>query len=343
MKRLIALILTGLMVLGGACLAAEWPEGRSAAQPYSQLPEVNLSETMGYIMPFPRAKVPMSRFCGLLGMYLPREDLEVGEGLVHLYEKVEGEDAPVEVCTVDFSNPDSVRIRDMTEGELRDLIWGGGTCVEMFLPKSLEFGGQNHEYFVLMDEGCFTAAGGALKSLQITSDEAWVPVIQGDYGVSGLYYLDAELPADAPEEGEDEDEELIDFELLEDGIDGEEAEDAGEELGEEDREEPEEETGDEAATGADAEAAEEAEDAPIDPSQYVVKPDPGDKVRFDLVIGGDARVAVLYSNNGSVEFDEIEFTESSPVEGTVIGDEISWGVAFYDENDYIFDSIDVSR
>ena len=42
MKRLIALVLAGLMALGGACLAAEWPQGRSAAQPYSQLPEVNL-------------------------------------------------------------------------------------------------------------------------------------------------------------------------------------------------------------------------------------------------------------------------------------------------------------
>ena len=66
MKRLIALVLAGLMVLGGACLAAEWPQGRSAAQPYSQLPEVNLSETIGYIMLFPRAKLPASRYCGVL-------------------------------------------------------------------------------------------------------------------------------------------------------------------------------------------------------------------------------------------------------------------------------------
>ena len=327
MKRLIALILAGLMALGGVSLAASWPEGRSAAQPYSRLPEVNLSETMGYIMLFPCAKLPVSRFCDILAVYLPREDIALGEGTARLYEKVEGEDKPVEVCSVDFTNTDSVVVRPMEEGELQDLMWGGGTCVEMFLPKSLELGEKAHDYFVLMDDGCFTANDGKLKSLQITSEEAWIPVIHGDYGVSGLYYIDAPLPTDGDEEEEDEIPEDI-------GIVDVDAKDA---------KAKKDEKAEEEASKQDAAEAEEGAQEAVDPSQYVIHPDPGDRVHFDLLLGGDAKLAVLYSDNGSVEFDEIEHTESGHVEGTVVGDDVQWGIAFYDANDYIFDTINIGR
>ena len=366
MKRLIALVLAGLMALGGACLAAEWPQGRSAAQPYSQLPEVNLSETIGYIMLFPRAKLPASHFCNVLAMFLPREDLELGEGMVHLYEKVEGEKEPVEVCSVDFADKDSVQIRAMNESELRDLMWGGGRVVEMKLSKSLEFGGENsHNYYVLMDPGCFTAQGGKLGSLQISGDEAWVPVIGGDYGVSGLYYIDAE-PVDPEAEEQEEQEDDEDLENLpgitdvvvepeeEEGEEGDkdagddkddkDKKDAGDAKDTADKKDKDAKDDKDAAAreaGEDGEEAAEEEGA-IDPSQYVIKPDVGDKVFFDLVIGGDAVLAVLYSDNGSVEFDAIEYTQSGPVQGTVIGEDVQWGVAFYDANDYIFDTLDFS-
>lgn len=373
MKRLIALVLACLMALGGACLAAEWPQGRSAAQPYSQLPEVNLSETIGYIMLFPRAKLPASRFCNVLAMFLPREDLELGEGMVHLYEKVEGEEEPVEVCSVDFTDKDSVQIRAMNESELRDLMWGGGRVVEMKLSKSLEFGGENsHNYYVLMDPGCFTAQGGKLGSLQISGDEAWVPVIGGDYGVSGLYYIDAE-PVDPEAEDQEEEEDLENLpgitdvvvepeeEAAEEGDkdagddkDDKDKKDAGDDKDTGDKKDKKDEKDDkddkddkDAAAKDDGETGEDGEEVteeetPIDPSQYVIKPDVGDKVFFDLVIGGDAVLAVLYSDNGSVEFDAIEYTQSGPVRGTVIGEDVQWGVAFYDANNYIFDTLDFS-
>ena len=243
MKRLIALVLAGLMVLGGASFAAEWPQGCSPAQPYSHLPEVNLSETMGYIMMFPRTKLPAARFCDVLQMYLPRTDLKLGEGTVRLYENVEGEKEPVEICKVDFTDADSVKIREMSEKELQSFMWGSGSCVQMGLSKSLEFVDKVHDYYVLMDEGCFTANEGKLKSISITSKEAWVPAIGGDYGVSGLYYVDAPLEVKAEESapltGEDaEIEELPNggIELIE--VVPEEAEE-GEEGEEEEEEEPE--------------------------------------------------------------------------------------------------------
>lgn len=292
MKRLIALVLAGMMVLGGICFAAEWPQGCSAAQPYAHLPEVNLSETMGYIMLYPRTKLPAARFCDTLRMYLPRTDLELGKGRLHLFETAEGKGKPVEVCTVNFADPDSVSIREMTEDELtRSFTWGSGSCVEVHLSKSLEFGDRTHSYYVLMDEGCFTGAEGKLKSISITNHDAWMPAIEGDYGVSGLYYTDAK-PVEKPAE----------------------------------------------EAGAEAAPAKEKKSGPI-----VVKADRGDKVCFDLVLGGDAKLAVLYSENGSVEFPEIEFTQSAAVEGTVVGDEVQWGVAFFDANGYIFDTVKVGK
>lgn len=325
MKRLIALILAGLMALGGACLAAEWPEGCSPSQPYSHLPEVNLSQTMGYIMLFPRAKLPTTRFCNALHIYLPRQDVAAGEGLLHLYEKaVDGGEA-AEVCFVDFANADSICIRPLTEKELQNLMWGEGRCIEVFLPRSLEFGDKGHDYYVLMDEGCFTAADGALKSLQITSDEAWVPVIQGDYGISGLYYLDAPPAGEGQEASAEEEpeEEVIEYQ------DYEEQSEATPEATE--TPEPTE------APTQTPEPTSAPEETPADPSEYVVRPDTGDKLYFDLVIGGDAKLAVVYSENGSVAFDGIEYDQSGPVRGTVVDDEVQWGIAFYDENDNIFD------
>ena len=46
MKKLIAILLACLM-LASVAQAAEWAEGRSAAQPYSGVPEVDLTKTMG--------------------------------------------------------------------------------------------------------------------------------------------------------------------------------------------------------------------------------------------------------------------------------------------------------
>ena len=352
MKKLIALALACLLVLGGSCLAAQWPEGRSAAQPYSHLPEVNLSETMGYIMLFPRAKLPANRFCNVLDMFLPREDLKLNEGLVHLYEKLPDAEEPVEVCTVDFSNPDSVSLRRLSDGELDQMMWGGGTCVEMVLPRSLEFGDRDHEYFVLMDEGCFTAADGKLNSLQITNDDAWMPVIHGDYGVSGMYYLDAPLPeaeADAETGSDDanggiipiddgaEEEEEAEFGIIDVVIAPEEDEEGGE------ADAKATVTPVPTDTPEPSEAPEAESEAADDPSRYVVSPDAGDKLHFDLVIGGDATLAVVYSDNGSVEFDQIEYAESTHVVGTVMDGDVRWGVAFYDANQAIFDTVNVGR
>ena len=258
MKKIIAAILA-CMLLASSAYAAEWPAGRSAAKPYEGTAEVDLTTTMGYILLHPRLNVmPAIHFCDTLTLYLPREDVKLAAGKLHLYS------GRNEIASFDFADESHVCLRKLTEAELDQLMWGGGVCIEIFLDVSLKIG---ENYHVLMDEGCFTTEDGTLRSLQITNPEAWKPVVEGDYGVSSLYY------AKAPAEGQ-------------------------------------------------AQSA-----AP----SYVIHPMTGDTISFELLMGGDAKYAVIYSDNNSVSFEQPEYTESGIVTGTVTDDDVKWGIVFLNE------------
>ena len=285
MKRMMALVLVALMMMMGlnTCFAAEWPEGRSAAQPYSNVREVDLTQTMGYIIPFPRSKLPVNKFCDVLEIYLPREDLETGTGKAHLYEYIDGRGQ--EIDTIDFADENAVKIRRLSESEMTTMLWGSGMCVEMYLKKSLQFG---HSYYVLMDEGCFAAANGTVKSPAISNPEAWTPLLEGDYGIGNLCYIDAVLPVET--------------------------------------ENTEEVTGQDEGTG-----------------EIVSQPDTGDIISFDLLMNDDTAYAVVYSDNASVSFDQVEYTESGTVTGRVIKDDVKWGVLFLTADAQVYDYIDLMR
>ncbi len=266
MKKIIALTIAALLILSATALAAEWKEGRSPAKPYSGVPEVNLDETMGYILLSPNGKLPASVFCDKLQIYLPREDVVLGEGFATLHLKKE------EIAKLDFTDPDVVALRPMTEEELDGFMWGSGVCIEMQLPSSLVF---DESYYVTMDEGCFSAAEGKVISLPVANKEAWTPVVKGDFGVSGMYY-GKPLPENAKKDAKPE---------------------------------------------------------------ATTEPTVGDSVNFDLVVGGDAVLAVVYSSNGSVTFEQAEYTESGSITGTITGEEVSWGVMFLNEEDQYIDYV----
>ena len=292
MKKVFALVvIAALLVSAGAALAADWTEGRSAAQPYAGVPEVNLDQTMGYIMMYPRAKLPVDRFCNTLEIFLPREDVVAGKGKLMLYGSQGGEKAAL-VESVNFEDGQAVKIRAMTEEEMRDLLWGGGTCIEIHLPISLRF---DTNYYVLMEQGCFTASGGKVVSPSIGNPEAWAPVLQGDFGVAGMYYSQGTAPAAAP------------------------------------------------AEGAEGETAEPTK-AP-DAGEPVVKlvPSEGDRITFDIVLGGDAKTAVIYSENDSVQFLQPEYSQNATVTGTVATPNVKLGVVFLDENGQVVDVVNLTR
>ena len=228
MKKLAALILICVLFVSTA-YAAEWTDGRSAAQPYAGVPEVNLDETMGYIMLFPRAKMPAQNYCDVLEIYLPREDLVLGEGSLTLCN------AEGELEKISFADSERVELRPLEEPELEGLMWGGGMCIEVHLIKSLSF---DENYYILMDDGCFTAA---------------------------------------------------------------------------------------------------EEEVPAEPKA----PEKGDIITFDLKMGGDAKYAVVFSENDSVSFDPPEYTESGTIKGAITGDELDWGVVFLDENGDVLEVLDL--
>ena len=316
MKQLTALVLAFALLLCGVAVAAEWKQGLGPQKPYSESPEVDLNTTFGYIILFPRSAKSAVGFCNKLEMYFPRDDIHMGEGTLTLYENVEGQTKPVEVCSVDMGDPRSVTIRPMTEKEMQAVIWGSGTCAEIRLPKSLEYADGPHDYFVFTDEGVLTAGNG-IKSPRISREEAWKPTIAGDYGISGIYYVDAELPVDQDEEAAME----ALFAELEAAADAADAErEAAEANGEEAPEETPEPTATPEPEGPDMEA--------LEAQPPVTYPDTGDRVIMDLVVGGEAAVAVPFSPNNSVEFDKSEYGQSGHIVGTVVKDEVDWGIVF---------------
>ena len=71
-------------------------------------------------------------------------------------------------------------------------------------------------------------------------------------------------------------------------------------------------------------------------------PSNGDIITFDLVMGGDAKFAVIYSDNGSVEFPVQEYSESGTVTGRVIYDSLDWGVVFLNEGGEVLQAVNLS-
>ena len=333
MKKLIAILLACLL-LAASAYAAEWGDGLSPAHPYSGVPEVDLNQTIGYIWVFPRTKVPAKTFCDVLTIYLPRDDIKLNAGTLTVHNAADDS----VVGTYDFTDGDHVELRPITDVELESLMWGGGVAVVVHLDESLKFGA---DYYVLMDQGCFASSNGKLPSPVIANPEYWHPALEGEYGVSGLYYCEpTEVPKAKEQEAAEEAEEELDdqggvtdfgtmpggeFEV-EAGGNGFAMPDAEFEVEEDEPEETEA-------------PAEPAEPAPI---VYKVKPEVGDEIHFELVLGGEAKVAVPISNNDSVLMEQPEYTQSGMVSGVVTNANLDWGVVFLDDNGVIVNVVSVT-
>ena len=300
MKRLLAVVLICLLCGTGA-LAAEWAEGLGPEQPLPGVPKIDLSKEMGYDYTYPSAKLKVKYFCNVLEIYLPREDVELGEGHAHLYDSTD-----TEIVDIDFANPDQVELRVQQENELVAKKWGSGVCIEMHLPVSLKF---NESYYVLMDLNCFTAGENHVSNYDLTKKDQWTPAMEGDFGIESLFYFTPPAP---PEEEEGEETEAVEEET-EEAVEG---------------------------NPFDKSMASDAE-APVEEVLGEPKYNPvtGDKVHFDLVLGGDAKTAVIFSENDSVLVHQQDYTESTPVTLTITKDDLDWGVVFLDEKDEVIQVI----
>lgn len=317
---------------------AQWGEGLGPAKPYNGVGEVNLEETMGYVILYPRENMPSEHFCDVLEFYLPREDVERAEGTLRLY------DESGVINESDFTDPQQVEIRPLTEEELTGLKWGGGTCVCVHLPVSLTAGGS---YYVTMDEGCFTASEGKVKSLPISAQGAWAPVLNGDFAVNALSYREggADLFASGQDEAAGQAATPDDAQTAAGAGQSEQSEQQAKtenaQSSQEGSSQPEGENGssdgEKEGMPADELAAALAElPATLDPHA-------GDALTFNLQMGGDAVSAVVYSENNSVIFDEPEYTQSTPVSGKIVSDDINWGLVFLNANGDILDIVTVTK
>ena len=250
-KKALWLMIALVLFMGTA--RADWYEGTGPSKPYTGVPEVNLSEKIGYMMFYPSEGMPAAHACQHLMIYLPREDVVAGEGTLILFD-ADGR----EVWRTEMNSGEAVAQRSLTEGELDGLMWGGGTCFDIRLPRSLALG---QTYFLNMTRGCVVSLDG-VESLQAGGTDSWRFTVEGDFGVSGMAYR-----------------------------------------------------------------------RPLEKGRYeedLLTPQVGDEIRFDLTLG-DAAMAVLFSNNQSVDFLQTMWTEDAEVVGTVTGPQPSWGVIFLDQ------------
>lgn len=262
MKRIAALLLAALLLCVGAA-QAEWQEGTSPAKPYDTVPEVNLDEQMGYIMVFPKPGNAIQYACQRLYIYLPREDVKAGSGTFYLLNEEDGL-----IWSTGMNDTDAITQRSINAAELVGLMWGGGTCFEIKLPKTLELG---KPYFVNMESGCIVTENG-VANVQIGGTDSWAITVEGDFGVSSMEYRRAKGYGTYEEQ--------------------------------------------------------------------LLNPQPGDEIRFDLVMGGDAVLASIYDLNGSVEFEQTTFTSSCEVIGEVVLEDLSWGVVFLDGENNVLSRVE---
>lgn len=177
MKRIIVLALA-LLLLTGTAVAAEWAEGTSPSKPYADMPEIYFEEQLGYMMFFPQEELPAENGCQRLYIYLPREDVRAGEGTLYLFTDEDGE-----IWNTAMNNAETITVRSINEAELTGLMWGGGTCFEVLLPRTLEVG---KTYYVNLTRGCIVAENG-VENMQI-GGTSWTVAVEGEYGVSGMEY-----------------------------------------------------------------------------------------------------------------------------------------------------------
>lgn len=95
-------------------------------------------------------------------------------------------------------------------------------------------------------------------------------------------------------------------------------------------------------SAAPAEGEEETSEEEAPAVEYKYDPVTGDVLNFDVTLGGDAVVAVMYSENDSVYFDTMELSETGHVTGTITNDDVRWGVVFLDAENNVLQNMDMS-
>lgn len=175
MKKAITLALALLMLCAGTALASDWQPGK----PYEGVPEVDLTQSLGYVMFYPNSELAVNHACQRLYVYLPRTDVKAGSGSLHLY----GGSGEIWSTVMDA---EAVTLRPMREAEMEMFQWEDGVCFEIKLGHSLPL---NEQCYVNLDVNCIVVEGSDLGNQAIKGPDEWPVLVGGDFGVGGVEYL----------------------------------------------------------------------------------------------------------------------------------------------------------
>ncbi len=193
MMKKFFIVCLAVMLLCSNAFAATWADGLSPQKPYSGTPEVDFNETIGYMMFYPINGSNVVGGENVLSIFMPREDVVAGEGILYLHTK---EDGLVEEIAI---NADTMIARPMNEEELEAMLWGCGTVFEITLAQPLEI---NRNYIVQLTEGSIVSPDYEAVSPAIAGENAWTFDTKTANYIEKLTYVRLVEGQDKPEDVE---------------------------------------------------------------------------------------------------------------------------------------------
>jgi len=180
MKKIIAICLVLMMLMTAATAEGVWADGLSPQKPYSGSPEVDFNKSIGYMVFMPLTETELNPGSVVLQIFMPRADVQAGEGTFYLYDEKIGliEEIP--------AISEKVTCRDMTADELAALIWGSGCVFEIAVEAQLE---ANHGYYVHMTENCIVSEIYGTTNVEIDDKETWSFRTSAENYVESLTYF----------------------------------------------------------------------------------------------------------------------------------------------------------
>ncbi len=164
-----------------------WSNGQSPQQPYAGVPPVDLTQKLGYMVLDPLNNEDLAVAPNALRIYLPRADVQAGEGEIRLYEK--GAESPLSV--IEFADADRVTISPIDAETLDWLFWESGVFFTVRLDNTLNV---DQAYSVSLDENCILAPAYGVGNSALDGEKGWSFTMSDAPGVVKLERSGADAP-----------------------------------------------------------------------------------------------------------------------------------------------------
>lgn len=174
MLAVLLLALSALPALGEA--APLWSNGQSPAQPYKGVPPVDLAKKLGYMVLDPLNNANADGVLDTLRIYLPRTDVQPGDGVLRVYEAGSGR----AIEEIAFSDASRVAVNPIDEEALGWLYWEGGVCFAIRLKNALDI---DKTYTVSLDKDAIVAPDYAVGNSAMEGRTGWSFTTKADSGV----------------------------------------------------------------------------------------------------------------------------------------------------------------